>query len=411
MGVKVVLVIFLFIVVMLVMYLFVFKKKVDKEEIKYQLNELKKSKALMGTLSIIIAIIICFVLTPSFNATLNKKIVVIETIRDIKIGEKITDNMIREIEVGAFGVSNNIIKSREELKDKYATKEIGKAQYIYKNSISEDIPYENQYLYTNLTGLNRAISFTTNKLSNGLSNKLMQGDIISIIVINNQTKAEEEKAIIPEELKYVEVLTTTNNDGKDIENIKDDKNEDDKYLTITVLVCDEQAKLIAKAETTQQIYVELVYRPGNQRIASYLLNKQQEVLNDLYPNRINREDEINIKRILSSIEETTETESLDPIAEANRIMNEAYEEAKNYQNPTVSESENNGYVEYIETSEETSKSEVKETLAVIETETETENVEKTNNSKNNDNKNTDSTDIDRIQKEELKRLQKEYGAD
>lgn len=399
MGVKIALIVIFFIAVILIMYLFVFKKNIDKEEIKYQLNELKKSKALMGTLSIVVAIIICFVITPTFNATLNKKITVVETIRDIKIGEKIIDNMIREIEIGAFGVSNNIIRSKDELINKYATKEIGKAQYIYKNSISDVIPYENQYLYTNLTGLNRAISFTTNKLSNGLSNKLKQGDIISIIVINNQTRIEEEKAIIPEELKYVEVLTTTNNNGKDIDDIKDNKNEDDKYITITVLVCDEQAKIIAKAETTQQIYVELVYRPGNQKIANYLLNKQQEVLNNLYPDRINKEDEENIKRLMSNIEETTETESIDPIAEANKQMSEAFEKARNLQNPTENTEENNGYIEYIETSEETTEIETKiieETSEAVEETTVEEN--------------TDLSEIDKIQKDELERLKKEYGA-
>ena len=372
MIIRIVLGIILLILVFLFIYLFVLKKKINKEEIKYQLEEFKKSRALMGTLSIVSALILCFVLTPSFTIALKGRITVCEATRDIKMGEKITEQMIRTVEIGSYNLSSNIIKDKEELKNKYATTMILKGQYFYKNAVSDIIPFNDEYLYTNLTGLNRAMSFTVKNLSNGVSNKIINGDIISIIVIDTQSKIESEQAIIPDELKYVEVLSTTNNLGSDIEDLDDKTSENELYQTITVLVSDEQAKQIAKAEATKQIYVELVYR-GNRKVASYLLGKQNEILNVMYPERENDKTD---KEIAKLLEETTrETEE--------------------------SETENTIYIfepittEYIEETETTeSKKEIEETSKAIETAVAIAETTKS---------------LEELQKEELERMMNEYN--
>ena len=372
MIIRIVLGIILLILVFLFIYLFVLKKKINKEEIKYQLEEFKKSRALMGTLSIVSALILCFVLTPSFTIALKGHITVCEATRDIKMGEKITEQMIRTVEIGSYNLSSNIIKDKEELKNKYATTMILKGQFFYKNAVSDIIPFNDEYLYTNLTGLNRAMSFTVKNLSNGVSNKIISGDIISIIVIDTQSKIESEQAIIPEELKYVEVLSTTNNLGSDIEDLDDKTSENELYQTITVLVSDEQAKQIAKAEATKQIYVELVYR-GNRKVASYLLGKQNEILDVMYPERKNDKTD---KEIAKLLEETTrETEE--------------------------SETENTIYIfepiitEYIEETETTeSKKEIEETSKTIETAAAIAETTKS---------------LEELQKEELERMMNEYN--
>lgn len=310
MIIKIILGIILIVGIFCLIYFIILKKKFDKDEIAYQFNELKKSRVLLSVFSIIIALLLSFGIAPTLINIANQKTKVLELTQNVKIGTKLENNMFREIELNQYNLSNNIVKSREDIKNKYAIRELWKGQYLYKDNISDLIPYENEYLYNNLTGMNRAISFTIKNLANGLANKLQQGDVISIIVINSNAKTTEGQTYIPAELQYVEVLTTTNSKGTDIEDT--DKKEDDIiYTTITVLVCDEQAKIIANAETTKELFIELVYRPGNKNVAKYLLKKQEATLDTLYENRIDKEDESNIHKILKSSgeEETTEEET------------------------------------------------------------------------------------------------------
>ena len=396
---RVILMIILLVAVLLFIYLFVLKKKLNKEEIKYQLEEFKKSRALMGTLSIIVALILCFAITPAFTTALKGRIEAFEATKDIKAGEMITAQMIKKVEIGSYNLSNEIIIDDNELKNKYATTQILKGQYFYKNAVSENIPYEDEYLYTNLTGANRAISFTVRSLSYGLSNKLIKGDIVSLIVVDTQSRIETEQAIIPEELKYIEVLSTTNDDGKDIDTI-DEKEDDNKmYQTITALVSDEQAKLIAKAETTKQIYVELVYR-GNKKVTNYLLNRQQEILNILYPERVNDQVAKDIKDLITDNGDSEKTESEPFVFETIQIDIEKLREAINYEETSeIVESEINE--EIIETTKENETEEIiiekKATKSQIEETEKKEEIKETTKS------------LEQIQKEEYERISAEYG--
>ena len=396
--VKVFLIIVLSIGLFLFIYVVILKKKIDKEEIKYQLEEFKKSRALVGTLCLIIASILCFVITPAFTTALNTKIKVLETTRNIKIGEKLNDSMFREIEVGSYGLNPNIITNKNEIKNKYATIDLYKGQYVYKSNISEKIPYKDEYLYSNLTGTNRAISFTIKNLSNGLSNKLIQGDIISIIVINQSAKTEKEQTYIPEELKYVEVLTTTNNDGNDIKYTDNNKNnEDNIYQTITVLVCDEQAKIIANAELTKQLFVELVYRQGNQKIAKYLLSEQETILKEKYP-------EMNDNTIQNVIAKLNKDDTTEETTEENYDTNNILEDINN---ALIEQIENNKNIKTEETKEnieETTKEIMKETKDNIK-ETTKEIIKETENIYYKE-----ILDLEKLQKEEFERLKKQYNA-
>ena len=393
MLIKIILAIILFILIFAFIYIFLLKNKINKEEIKYQIEEFKKSRALMGTLALVIALILCFIITPAFTVALKERVYVYEATKDIKAGELITDQMIREVEIGGYNISNNIIRNKNELKSKYAITQILKGQYFYKSAISENLPYENEYLYTNLTGANRAISFTVKNLSYGLSNKIIKDDIISLIVIDLQTKIEEEQAIIPEELRYIEVLSTTNNDGKDISEL-DNKNDDNYiYQTITALVSDEQALLIAKAEATKQIYVELVYR-GNKRITSYLLNKQREILNVIYPDRLNDNTAKEINNLL--IEQPKIKEEIKTEEESNIFATVSI---------NVDELKNNLDIVETEANEENIESEESETF--IEETTETTRIIETQPRNIETNETTKS--IEQIQKEEYERIASEYG--
>lgn len=369
--------IILIIGIFLFVYTFILKKEINKEEILYQLEEFKKSRALIGTLCIVLALILNFVIAPGINNAINQKTKILECIRDIKIGEKLTNQMFREVEVGAYGLSNQIVKTTDEIKNKYAVTPILKGQYLFKNTIDDKIPYENEYLYTNLNGLNRAISFRVKELEKGVSNKILQGDIISIILVDT-SKNVTENAIIPDELKYIEVLSTTNETGIDTEDIEDKEKNDVIYRTITVLVTDEQSKIIAGASSNKDIYVELVYRAGNKKLVKYFLEKQKKIINEKYPDNIDKETEDEIKKILIE----NETSFIDPIYDI-KDLNRQLKDQLNINN-----------IETIEESIEENINEETEEVTEVETEQRSEEVE------------TQAIDLEQ---EEYERIKREYG--
>ena len=332
---------------------------------------------MIGTLCIVLALILNFVIAPGINNAINQKTKILECIRDIKIGEKLTNQMFREVEVGAYGLSNQIVKTTDEIKNKYAVTSILKGQYLFKNTIDDKIPYENEYLYTNLNGLNRAISFRVKELEKGVSNKILQGDIISIILVDT-SKNVTENAIIPDELKYIEVLSTTNETGIDTEDIEDKEKNDVIYRTITVLVTDEQSKIIAGASSNKDIYVELVYRAGNKKLVKYFLEKQKKIINEKYPDNIDKETEDEIKKILIE----NETSFIDPIYDI-KDLNRQLKDQLNINN-----------IETIEESIEENINEETEEVTEVETEQRSEEVE------------TQAIDLEQ---EEYERIKREYG--
>ena len=117
-----------------------------------------------------------------------------------------------------------------------------------------------------------AVSVTIDTFAAGLSAKLQNGDVISIIV----TPKNATESMIPAELKYVKVITTTTSGGIDKDSIV--KNEDGSYelpSTITVLVNEKQAKLLAQYEGNADMQAALVYR-GDKATANKFLEKQDK---------------------------------------------------------------------------------------------------------------------------------------
>ena len=129
-----------------------------------------------------------------------------------------------------------------------------------------------------------AISITVQSFAAGLSSKLLKGDIVTIIT----KKGEGDEAVteIPRELTYVEVLSTTEEDGEDKENNgKEVKKEDDtkakkKLATITLLVNSLQAEELASFENQRGIHVALKCR-NNEKLKKELLDEQDKIFKEM----------------------------------------------------------------------------------------------------------------------------------
>lgn len=244
-----------------------------------------KNRTVLGVICIVLSLLICFELTPLFNQSVSQKTQIIRVIKDIKTGDAITKDMIQTVKVGGYNLPNGIIKQPESVIGKYAAADLSPGDYILSAKLSETPASENAYLY-NLRDGKEAISVSIKNFAEGLSGKLISGDIVSVIAPDYKKQGS---TVIPPELTYVEVIGVTASSGNDTDqqNTGSDLSSKDgngKQLpaTVTLLASPEQAKILAELESDGKLHLSLVYR-GSKENADKFLELQDKVIEALYP--------------------------------------------------------------------------------------------------------------------------------
>ncbi|WP_313340532.1 RcpC/CpaB family pilus assembly protein [Sedimentibacter sp.] len=241
-----------------------------------------KNRTVIGVICIVLSLLICFAITPLFNQSISQKTEIVRVITPIKIGEAITKDMVQVVEVGGYNLPEDVVRQADTVIGKFASSDLAPGDYIIASKIADAPAAENAYLY-NLTGEKQAISVSVKSFANGLSGKLISGDIVSIVAPDYKKQGV---TVIPPELQYVEVIAVTAGSGYDANTgeQKETEAEDEKELpaTVTLLVTPEQSKLLAELEADGTLHVSLVYR-GSEENAAKFTEAQDSVLSELYP--------------------------------------------------------------------------------------------------------------------------------
>ena len=235
-----------------------------------------RNRTVIGVLCILLALIICFGVTPLFSRSASEKTEIVRVTKDIKEGDEITAEMVQTVEVGAYNLPQNLMTDKKEVVGKYATADLAAGDYILSSKLSAVPAAENAYLY-NLDGKKQAISVTIKSFATGLSGKLESGDIVTVIVADYQGKGE---TAIPPELQYVEVISVTASSGYDA-NTGEVVDEKELPSTVTLLVTTEQAKVLAELEQDSELHLALVYRGPPENAAKFIA-AQDALIEELY---------------------------------------------------------------------------------------------------------------------------------
>ena len=238
-----------------------------------------KNRTVLGVICIALSLIICFAITPLFNASKSSTMKIVRVKNGLKVGQEITSKDIEVVEVGAYNMPSEVMRKSEDVVGKYAAAEMIEGEYVLTAKISDTPASENAYLY-GLTGEKRAISITIPSFAGGLSGKLISGDIVSVIAVYYKETGE---TVVPEELQYVEVISVTDKKGNDDETVTvkpDGKEETELPETLTLLVTPLQANILAELEAEGEIHVALVYR-GTAENAQKFISAQENLLKEL----------------------------------------------------------------------------------------------------------------------------------
>lgn len=235
-----------------------------------------RNRTVVGVLCILLALLICFGVTPLFSRSASEKTEIVRVTADIKEGDEITAEMVQTVEVGAYNLPSGIMTDKDDVIGKYATADLKMGDYILDSKLSYEPAAENAYLYS-LDGNKQAISVTIKSFATGLSGKLESGDIVTVIVADYQGKGE---TAIPPELQYVEVISVTASSGYDA-NTGEVVDEKELPSTVTLLVTTEQAKVLAELEQDSELHLALVYR-GTPENAAKFIAAQDALIEELY---------------------------------------------------------------------------------------------------------------------------------
>ena len=260
-----------------------------------------KNRTVIGVICILLALVICFGITPLFNKSISQKTEIVRVAKAVSAGDQVTADMVQTVEVGSYNLPADVYHDAASVVGKYAVADLAAGDYILPSKLSDAPAAENSYLY-NLDGTKQAMSVTIKSFATGLSGKLKSGDIVSVLVADYQ---ETGKTVTPPELQYVEIISVTASTGYDANQSASGGNgaaaqDEEKELpaTVTVLVRPEQAQVLAGLEQDAKIHLTLVYR-GTQDNAQKFIDTQDALIEQLYPDP-------------EATEETPESEAADP---------------------------------------------------------------------------------------------------
>ncbi len=261
-----------------------------------------KNRTIIGIVCIVLALVVTFAVAPLVNKLSDSRADIVRLKSDIAQGHMIQESDIEVVTVGSTGLLTNIITKKEAVVGKFAACDLKANTDLLQTMISDKSDSADDVFHT-LDGKKQAISITISSFAGGLSGKLENGDIVSLVIFENETN----EATIPGGLTYVKVITTTTAEGFDKDELT--PNEDGTYelpTTLTLLVNPTQAKMLVEYENRGVIHADLVYR-GDSKTSQKFLDAQ-----DLYFEMLAEKED----------EETTEPDENKPSG-GNNIIQDA----------------------------------------------------------------------------------------
>ena len=236
-----------------------------------------KNRTVIGVICILLALVICFGITPLFNKSISQKTEIVRVAKAVSAGDQVTADMVQTVEVGSYNLPADVYHDAASVVGKYAVADLAAGDYIFPSKLSDAPAAENAYLY-NLDGTKQAVSVTIKSFATGLSGKLQSGDIVSVIVADYLESGE---TVIPPELQYVEIITVTASSGYDANTGEAVEDEKELPSTVTFLVSPEQAKVLAALELDAKLHLTLVYRGAPENAAAFT-EAQDALIEELY---------------------------------------------------------------------------------------------------------------------------------
>lgn len=247
-----------------------------------------RNRFFIGTLCIIAALILSFIIVPALNGS-QDTVSVVRMTEAAAAGTLITEEMVETVTVPE-GIVDGGISTESSVIGMYAVANLYAGDYLTAEKLTDTLKKVD--LFSAGTDKGKLVaSITLPSLASGVSGRLLPGDIVTVIAVSQSEDAdtlsiepgdtsEETTAstVIDPELQYVEVCMVTTGDGADasVEADPDDDEENSLPVTVSFFVTQEQALLLAELKQEGTIYLAFVARGDD---AAQYLPDADRVLN------------------------------------------------------------------------------------------------------------------------------------
>ena len=276
-----------------------------------------KNRTVVGVILLVVTMILIMVFIPLFNNLFSAKKEIVRFCKDVHKGSTITSDMIEVKAVGKYNLPTNVIIKSDEIIGKKIITDVFKGDIATTAKITDELIGVDQML-SRTNGNLQAISIPVSNVA-GLLGNIQTGDIITINATGNapqtflseptmnqpaniEKNSEISNLISPtnsfvkiKETQYVEVIDSFN-----VNNVSANKpinidGEKDKVVTSIMILCTpEQAEKLIYYTANGNLYATLACKNGNKNVKQELLEKQKNILNDLYSKPFNQNKKTSI---------------------------------------------------------------------------------------------------------------------
>ena len=142
-----------------------------------------KNRTIIGIVCMILAVAMTFAIAPVVNRLTSDTTTVVRLKQEVGRGTKITEDQVETVKVKTDTMPQGVYVNTADVVGKYASSTLYAGDILTKAKLSGDSNNADDVLAT-LNGSKVAVSVTIDTFAAGLSGKLQNGDIISLIVVD-----------------------------------------------------------------------------------------------------------------------------------------------------------------------------------------------------------------------------------
>ena len=229
-----------------------------------------KNRIFLSALCVVLAGAIAFLLLPKFYADKGATIKVLRAGQEIPAGTLIQEKHLASVEVGKFGLPQDIVTDKSLIIGKIAQTDMVAGDYFFSQKLGNFIADEK--LDRIAEENKRLVTISVLSISAGLSSNLRTGDLVMVAVFLNRSAEGSEGQSSPshvaiyDELRELEVYGVENSRTQSTNQIREQQAEgqpassDPIAKAVTLVVTEEQALKLVEAEYTGKIHLIFLKR-------------------------------------------------------------------------------------------------------------------------------------------------------
>lgn len=219
-----------------------------------------RTKLFWGAVSMLLGLVIAFAGIPMLKMAVTETEPTVRFAQDVKAGTKVTADLLVVVDMSPYHLPPDTLHEKQAAVGQYVKTDAVAGDLATASRFSEGYPGADPQM-VGLPEDTVAISISLPDLSQSVSGKLRQGDIVQIFAVEDNNSFQ---AAAPPELQYVEVLAASYADGSDVQETQDtsvdNTAKDGALSTVTLLANAEQAACLAGLNQNAKLHAALVIR-------------------------------------------------------------------------------------------------------------------------------------------------------